>query len=137
MITLTKEMFALHAPQPICQGEVTIWRKEYAPVEIVAEAEKGNLKQMNLEKDRLIVGHSETGHHHVIEAVRPVHVSRAAQALIDEANDTFINLKLHEDCKVVHLRANDTHVGFMLPAGDYIIRPDDEQTVEGWRRVAD
>lgn len=138
MFTLTEEMFKTHAPQPIAQGEVSIWMKKYAPKEIVDLAERGALKEMKLENDRLIIGHSETGHHHVIEAVRPsVHVSKAAQALIDETNDLFINLRLAEDCKVTHLRGYDTHTGFMLPAGDYIIRPDDEQTVEGWRRVAD
>jgi hypothetical protein len=138
MITLTEEMFKTHAPQPIAQGEVTIWMKKYAPKEIVAQLSKGKLKELKLEKDRLIVGHSETGHHHVIEAIRPnVHVSKAAQALIDETNDLFIDLKLHEDCKVTHLREHDTHTGFMLPAGDYIIRPDDEQSVKGWTRVQD
>lgn len=138
MLHITKEMFKVNAPQPIAQGEVTIWREEFAPPEILDQARAGKLKVMALENDRLIVGHSETGHHHVIEAVREgVHVSDIAQALIDDTNDLFITLRLSDDAKVTHLRGTDTHTQYMLSAGNYIIRPDDEQTVEGWQRVAD
>lgn len=137
MITLTEEMFRMHAPQGIAQGEVTIWNKKFCPPEILEQAQKGNLVVKKLEKDRLILGHSETGHHHVLEAVRPVHISKVAQALVDETNEIFINLTLHEAAKVSHLRSDDTHGAYMLEAGEYICRPDDESTVEGWRKVAD
>jgi hypothetical protein len=137
MITITEEMFK--SGQPIAQGEVLIWMKKYAPksvIEVIAGLK--NISEMKLENDQLILGHSETGHHHVLEAVRPqVHISKAAQALIDQTNDTFIELKLHEDCKLVHLRGHDTHAGFILPAGEYIRGLREEQTPEGWRRVAD
>lgn len=138
MITLTEEMFKMNAPQPIAQGEVTIWMKKYAPKEIIKQLGKSKMTEMKLENDRLILGHSETGHHHVLEAARPdVHVSNAARALIDETNDLFIDLQISETCCVQHMRGSDTHKAFLLPPGDYICRPDDEQTIEGWRRVAD
>lgn len=136
MIYLTEEMFK--SGKPVAQGEVLIWMKKYAP-DSVLKAVSGlkNLKPMMLEKDQLILGHSETGHHHVLEAVRPVAISKAAQALIDAANDTFVELKLFEECKLVHQRGNDTHKGFVFPAGEYIRGIREEQSPEGWRRVAD
>ena len=86
----------------------------------------------------MILGHSETGHHHVLAAVRPeVHISKAAQAFIDEVNDTFVELRMFEECKLVHQRGYDTHAGFIFPAGEYILVIREEQSPEGWRRVAD
>jgi len=61
----------------------------------------------------------------------------AAQALIDTASDTFVELRLFEECKLVHQRGHDTHQGFVLPAGEYIRGIREEQSPEGWRRVAD
>lgn len=136
MIRLTEEMFS--SGKPVAQGEVLIWMKKYAPDAVIKGMAALKLSPMPLENDRLILGHSETGHHHVLEAEKPnVHVSKAAQALIDSANDTFVELRLAEDCKLVHLRGHDTHGGFVLPAGEYIRGLREEQTVEGWRRVAD
>lgn len=137
MITITEDMFK--SGQPIAQGEVLIWMKKYAPASVLkAVAGLKNMTDMKLENDQLILGHSETGHHHVLECVKPnVHISKAAQALIDAANDTFVELRLLEDCKLVHQRGTDTHAGFVLPAGDYIRGIREEQFPEGWRRVAD
>lgn len=136
MITITEDMFK--TGQPVAQGEVLIWMKKYAPKRVLDALANLKLEDMKLENDKLILGHSETGHHHVLEAEKPkTHISKAAQALIDAANDTFVELKLHQDCRLVHLRANDTHQGFILPAGEYIRGLREEQTVEGWRRVAD
>ena len=137
MITVTEEMFK--TGQPIAQGEVLIWREEYAPEEVKAKV--ANLKQMEplqLEEDKLILGHSETGHHHVLEPVDTTKtICNSAKAMIDKMNDTFMKLELFDNCKVVHLRSNDTHGGYILPAGSYIRGLREEQTVEGWRRVAD
>ncbi len=78
------------------------------------------------------------GTFNVLEAVRPdVHVSKAAQALIDAVNDNLVELTLHEPCKLVHLRSHDTHGAFVFPAGEYIRGLREEQSPEGWRRVAD
>lgn len=135
MIHLTEEMFK--SGKPVAQGEVLIWMKKYAPDAIVKGLAKLRLEPMNLENDQMILGHSETGHHHVLEALRPVHVSKAAQALIDSANDNFVELKLIEPCVLRHLRDNDTHKALVFPAGDYIRGIREEQTPEGWVRVAD
>lgn len=133
---LTEEMFA--TGKPFAQGEVLIWMKKYAPKELLAGFANLKLEPMPLENGKLILGHSETGHHHVLEPVnRAVHVSQAAQALIDKTNDTLVSLKLLEPCEIVHLRDFDTHGGVVLPAGDYIRGIREEQSPEGWRRVAD
>jgi len=137
MIHLTEDMFK--SGKPVAQGEVLIWMKKYAP-ESVTKAIAGlkSMTAMKLENGQLILGHSETGHHHVLESVRPsVSISKVAQALIDQTNDTFVELKLYEDCKLVHQRGHDTHAGFVLPAGEYIRGIREEQSPEGWRRVQD
>lgn len=136
-IQLTEDMFK--SGKPVAQGEVLIWMKKYAPQAIIEKmAALKNMQEMKLEKGQLILGHSETGHHHVLEAVRPnVHISKAAIALIDAANDSFIELKLSEPCQIIHLRSTDTHSGFVLPKGDYIRGIREEQSPAGWVRVAD
>lgn len=136
MIRLTEEMFS--TGKPFAQGEVLIWMKKYAPKDILNLLGKGKFSQMKLEHDKMILGHSETGHYHVLEPVdRTVHISKAAQALIDQTNDTIVDLKIFQDCQLVHMRQNDTHKGAILPAGEYIRGLREEQTPEGWRRVQD
>ncbi len=125
--------------KPIAQGEVLIWMKKYAPQAILDKiAALKNMKEMPLEKGMLIMGHSETGHHHVLEPVaKKMPISKAALALIDAANDTFVDLKIFHECALTHMRQNDQHGGVILPPGDYIRGIREEQSVEGWVRVAD
>lgn len=134
MIRLTETMFK--SGKPIAQGEVLIWMKKYAP-KAVLDKITSDFTEMKLENDKMILGHSETGHHHVLEPINDVHISKAAQALVDETNDMIVDLKLMEECKLVHLRGDDTHGGFILPAGEYVRGIREEQSPEGWRRVAD
>ena len=137
MTYLTEEMFK--SGRPVAQGEVLIWLKKYAPESVLkAVAGLKNMQEMKLENGQMILGHSESGHHHVLEPVRAkVRIDKAAQALIDSANDTFIELTLHEDCKLVHLRGHDTHGSFTFPPGEYIRGLREEQTPAGWVRVQD
>jgi len=137
MTYLTEEMFM--SGRPVAQGEVLIWMKKYAPQSVLqALAGLKNMQEMKLEGGQLIMGHSETGHHHVLEPVREgVKIDKAAQAFIDAANNTFVELTLHEECRLVHQRGTDTHGAFTFPAGEYIRGIREEQSPEGWRRVAD
>jgi hypothetical protein len=137
VVHLTKAMFS--SGKPFAQGEVLIWDKDFAPREILSKlAALKNMHEMKLENGQLILGHSETGHHHVLTAVRPkTPISKAAQALIDDTNDMLVELKLFEDCKLTHLRDFDTHKAVVLPPGEYIRGIREEQTVQGWVRVAD
>lgn len=137
MIYLTEDMFK--SGQPVAQGEVLIWLKKYAP-EAVLNAVSGlkNLQPMTLENDQLIVGHSETGHHHVLEPVREdAKICSVVQGLIDTANDTYMLLSANDEFKLTHCRGTDTHDAFVFPPGEYIRGIREEQSVDGWRRVAD
>lgn len=85
------------------------------------------------ENGRLIVGHSESGHHHVIDLAR----SPNAQLLIHSTNQFIGRLVLGEDAEVEHLRSHDTHAPAQLPAGKYVVRWRREHSPEGLRRVQD
>ena len=136
MIRLTEDMFS--TGKPIAQGEVLIWMKKYAPKRIIDLVEKMKATALNLEHDKMILGHSETGHHHVLEPIdKTIPISQAAQVLIDQTNDMICDLKIFQECKLMHMRGHDTHGGFILPAGEYIRVIREEQSPEGWRRVAD
>ena len=134
---LTEAMFS--SGKPFAQGEVLIWMKKYAPKSVLEKvAALKNMTEIKLEKGQLILGHSETGHPHVLEPVnKKVSISKAALALIDAANDTFVELKLNQPCEIIHLRGFDTHAPAVLPEGEYIRGIREEQTVQGWVRVAD
>jgi len=135
-IYITEDMFK--SGQPVAQGEVLIWMKKYAPAALLAGIANLKMSEMALENGQMILGHSESGHHHVLEPVaKSVPISKAALALIDSANDTFVELKLNETCALVHMRGHDTHGTFVFPAGEYIRGLREEQAPEGWRRVAD
>lgn len=135
-LRLTEEMFK--CGKPVAQGEVVIWMKKYAPVAILKAIDGHSFKEMKLEHDQMILGHSETGHHHVLEAVRPkTKITKAAQVLIDEVNDAFCEIRMFEECQLTHLRSHDTHGALIFPAGEYIRFLREEQSPEGWRRVAD
>lgn len=84
-------------------------------------------------KGQLIVAHSETGHHHVIDVKR----SKQADLLIHKTNNLIGRLVLGEDCEVKHLRSFDTHETLKLPKGKYVLRYRREYTPEGLRRVQD
>lgn len=136
MIFLTEEMFK--SGKPVAQGEVLIWMKKYAPKPVLDAMSSLKLSPMTLENDQLIVGHSETSHHHVLEPVMETeHISNVVQGLIDAANDSYMLLNAKSDFKLVHLRGTDTHTGFVFPPGEYIRGVREEQTVEGWRRTVD
>lgn len=137
VMRLTEDMFS--TGKPFAQGEVLIWMKKYAPKAVLeGMAKLKDMKEMSLENGKLILGHSETGHHHVLEPVnKKMKISKAALALIDAANDSFVELKLNQDCQIIHLRGFDTHAPVILPAGEYIRGLREEQTVQGWVRVAD
>ena len=106
----------------ICaQGDILIQRIEKLPAGVVpVEAENG----------RVIVTHSETGHHHVMLAERT-----KAYKLPDSIMDIF--LAVEQGDTLEHLRPNDTHESIAFEPGIYHVRRQREYTPEGWRRVED
>ena len=89
---------------------------------------------MPAEAGHHIVGHSETGHHHVFDATNTMHF-RAPD------NDGVSFLKFESDSvDLVHLRGHDTHqpIRFLAPGGGALrIYRQREHTPEGWQRVTD
>ena len=108
------------------QGDLFIRRIDSIPA---------GLKRMQTENGAYIVAHSETGHHHVIEARPNVVVFATDDPLVSylqvvEATDAM-------EAVIEHLRSFDTHESIKIGAGNYEIRRQREYTPEGWRRVQD
>lgn len=87
-------------------------------------------------KGRLIVTHSETGHHHVID--------RPKVDMYQDPEDPLVAwLEVHGEeslpqiAELVHERPHDTHETIGLPPGKYEVRRQREYTPEGWRQVMD
>jgi hypothetical protein len=110
-----------HGTRPTAQGELYIRQVATLPPGLIpVEAKDG----------RVVVGHSETGHHHVMDA-RTTTMYR----LPEEIYELF--LVVTEPTQLVHLRSVDTHEPIFYPPGNYIVRRQREYTPEGWRRAAD
>lgn len=82
----------------------------------------------------LIVGHSESGHHHVLRGS-----GKADWQVFQDPKDPLTcYLKLSEDTTVEHLKVgSDAHAAFALGAGLWKISRQQELTPEGWRAVRD
>lgn len=93
------------------QGEVTILR---LPDDTPLPA----WPALEMERGRLIVGHSETQHDHVIE--RPAAVQIVAKP--DSGPMTILRAIVTEPTRIIHLRDHDTHTPIDLPPGNYEIR---------------
>jgi hypothetical protein len=137
IIRLTEDMFK--SGKPFAQGEVLIWMRKYAPKSVLDGVAKfKEITDLPLVNGMMVLGHGENGAHHVLEPVaKKVKISKAAQALIDAANDTFIDLNIFQECALVHKRESDQHGAVVLPPGEYIRGIREEQSVQGWVRVAD
>lgn len=79
---------------------------------------------------RVVVAHSETGHHHVMLAERT-----KAYRLPDSIMDIFLAVERGDVLE--HLRPYDTHEPIGLAPGFYRVRRQREYTPEGFRRVED
>jgi len=78
-----------------------------------------------------IVAHSETGHHHVVDAIGVRHFRHTGNPLLGY-------LSVDADATTLrHLRSFDTHAPHTIPKGTYEMRRQREWAPEGWRRVAD
>ena len=110
------------------QGELMLRRVSTHP-------ELDKLPVVPRENGHLIIGHSETGHHHVIEEMMGVRHCRSDNPLVnylfvdDNCDGGFVTL--------THLRASDTHEALAISPGVYEIRHQREHTPEGWRQVND
>ena len=106
----------------ICaQGDVLIRRVDEVPA---------SAKRVPSENGKIIVTHSETGHHHVMEAER-------VDLFQDPENFLLAWIKVNRPATLEHMRPHDTHEAIKFSEGIYEIRRQREYTPEGFRRVAD
>lgn len=93
------------------QGEITIRRigKGAVPTGSALKPDNG----------MLIIGHSETGHHHVLE-----HTRGATVTVLERAPEgmKILHAILTEANSLVHKREHDTHETIALEPGEYEIR---------------
>lgn len=105
----------------IAQGELYFTRIDAVPSDAIAvPAENGTI----------VVGHSETGHHHVMTLER-TELYRHPTDLME----LFLLVKAPDE--LTHLRDFDTHEPIRFEPGAYRVRRQREYTPEGWRRAAD
>ena len=115
-------MEALTFKKQAAQGDLLIRRVDKIP---------DDAKEV-LGKNRLVLAHSETGHHHAIKEHPTVcHFRQDNQPLI-----SF--LEVSGDAVILeHQRPWDTHAPILVEKGTYEIRRQREYVPEGWRRVED
>ncbi len=91
------------------QGEITVRRIKSIPAGCTALA---------LEGGRYVIGHSETGHHHVLSR------AGADVMVLDKPPEgmRILYAILKEPMSLDHLREHDTHESIMLEPGEYEFR---------------
>lgn len=97
---------------PIRHGEIML-----VPVETIPEGKTSK-------HDLFIVGHSETGHHHVLESTKQFEITEANKELY---------FRLFDPVKLVHKKATDRHKDLTIPAGIYKRFHDTEYDV--WDKI--
>ena len=103
------------------QGDLYIERIDALPADLIP---------VSPENGKIVVGHSETGHHHVMDAAM-VEMYR----LPEEIYECFLVVK--EPTALEHLRPFDTHEALLHEPGIYRVRRQREYVPEGWRRAQD
>ena len=96
------------------QGEITIVR-----IGDVRKVKKSGGTPLALDNGKLIIGHSETGHHHVLERTKGATVTVSENA---PAGMRVLHAILTEANSLVHERGHDTHETIDLPPGEYEFR---------------
>lgn len=116
------------------QGDILVRRITALPDDVeVIEPEKGYH----------VIAHSETGHHHAIEARHGVrHMRSLSNPLISYVvlDDAVKEAGAEAECLLVHYRDYDTHAPIALSPGIHEIRRQrerDDSVLAGWRRVED
>lgn len=103
------------------QGDVYIRRVNAIP---------SNAEKAAPENGHVIVTHSESGHHHVMDADN-VTMYRLPDSIMD------CLLVVDKPTALEHLREHDTHEPILFEKGTYHVRRQREYTPEGFRRVED
>jgi hypothetical protein len=89
-----------------------------------------NAIEVQPEGEYVIVTHSETGHHHVMEK-KKVKMYQLPDSIMD------CLLVVNDPVALEHLRDYDTHEPIMFDKGTYHVKRQREYTPEGFRKVQD
>lgn len=108
------------------QGEISIRRVSLLPAHV---------KPMELEGGKFIIGHSETGHHHVMDR----HEKQVFESTSVPDGMRVLYAVLDKASQLVHERGHDTHETISFDPGIYEFRLGREYDpyAELARRVAD
>ena len=107
--------------KPLFQGDLMILPVDEIPDEA---------QELQTTGEHHVVAHSETGHHHVLNAQKARVFTVAATAMAMYA-------KVLEQTELLHQRPYDTHEALSIPPGNYQLLRQREGAPEGWRVVAD
>jgi len=108
------------------QGDVSIIKAEVMGVNKLPD----DAKEIKPEQERLIVTHSETGHHHFIKSVEARFYGTS------DPNICFLKID-GEYADLIHDRVHDQHQTIRIPRGLYQINRQLEKRPSGWERVID
>lgn len=97
------------------QGEITIRRIGPVPK---ARNMSGYMRMVP-EQGKFIIGHSETGHHHVLSRIEGCDVDVMKKP---PKGMKILRAILENSTSLDHLREHDTHESIMLEPGEYEIR---------------
>jgi hypothetical protein len=103
------------------QGDVHILREKIPSNAVMVEPNANGY---------YIVGHSETGHHHVIN-------SKDAVVFNVPGKGPFLFVHVEKEAVLEHQRAYDKHEALSIPPGDFKIRNQQEYINEAWQRTQD
>ena len=92
---------------------------------------KEGLSERGPKNGAFILAHSETGHHHLMEA-EGVKVYDSPDPFV-----SYMEVFAPKGVEVKHLRDWDTHEAVQVPRGTYEIRNQVQKSPTGWQRVAD
>jgi hypothetical protein len=97
------------------QGEITIRRIG----SVSTAAKRAGFTSLALEGGKYIIGHSETGHHHVLDRTAGVDI-----AVMDRPPEgmRILHAILQNPTTLNHLRDHDTHDPIRLEPGEYEFR---------------
>jgi hypothetical protein len=112
--------------KPVAQGELLI-----IPCDKIA----AGAKKVAPVEGQLVVGHSETGHHHVIDVLE-----RPGTEMYEPANDEFtVFVKTcGTGADLKHLRPFDTHETVHLASDKiFMIKRQRVATPDGWKKAQD
>lgn len=105
------------------QGDVLLERVDALPSDVTEVA---------AEDGRYILAHSETGHHHVMEARPDVKMYR------DKRDPLVAYVYMDTPAPLVHLRSYHTHQTIAPKIGGWFrVRSQRQATPQGWERAAD